>query len=147
MTPIPAWPGGPFIWEWADHGIRRHDEKGCEYWAYGGDFGDEPNDGNFCCDGIVLPDRTPEPEILEVKKVYQQIKVEPVDLASGKVRIRNKHAFADLGFVKAVWKLECDGRLSTAASWSFLHSRLVGSGRVCSVDDPGSSPGGILAHD
>jgi len=59
---------GAFIWEWADHGIRRHDEKGCEYWAYGGDFGDEPNDGNFCCDGIVLPDRTPEPEIFEGKK-------------------------------------------------------------------------------
>ena len=109
---IDAYPclAGAFIWEWADHGIRRLDDEGREYWAYGGDFGDQPNDGNFCCDGIVLPDRTPEPEIFEVKKVYQQIAVEPVDLASGKVRVRNKHAFADLGFVRAVWRLSCDGR-------------------------------------
>ena len=133
---------GAFIWEWADHGIRRHDEKGCEYWAYGGDFGDEPNDGNFCCDGIVLPDRTPEPEILEVKKVYQQIKVEPVDLASGKVRIRNKHAFADLGFVKAVWKLECDGEAVDGGEL-VLPPLEAGSEAVMSVpfEIPGVEPG------
>ena len=52
---------GGYIWEWVDHGIRQVDERGREYWAYGGDFGDVPNDANFCADGIVWPDRTPHP--------------------------------------------------------------------------------------
>ena len=51
---------GGFIWEWWDHGLVQHHE-GAERWAYGGMFGDEPNDRNFCCDGLVWPDRTPKP--------------------------------------------------------------------------------------
>ena len=54
---------GGFVWEWVDHGIRRTDARGREYWAYGGDFGEEPNDANFCADGIVWPDRTPHPAL------------------------------------------------------------------------------------
>jgi len=59
--------------------------------AYGGDFGDKPNDGNFCCNGLVQPDRKPNPSLHEVKKVYQRIWVEPVDALaakSGSQRIR-----------------------------------------------------------
>ena len=52
---------GGFIWEWVDHGIRQVDARGRSYWAYGGDFGDVPNDANFCADGLVWPDRTPHP--------------------------------------------------------------------------------------
>ena len=50
---------GGCVWEWVDHGIRRRTEDGREWFAYGGDFGDEPNDGNFCIDGLVFPDRMP----------------------------------------------------------------------------------------
>ena len=64
---------GAFIWDWVDKGIRKQDAKGREFWAYGGDFGDEPNDGTIVCNGLVQPDRTPEPELCEVKKVYQRI--------------------------------------------------------------------------
>ena len=58
---------GGFIWEWIDHGMGHVDEQGRAYWAYGGDFGDEPNDGNFCTDGLVWPDRTPHPGMHEFK--------------------------------------------------------------------------------
>src|SRR5262249_24919486 len=54
---------GGFIWEWVDHGIRQTTKDGKTYWAYGGDFGDEPNDVNFCTDGIVASDRTPHPAL------------------------------------------------------------------------------------
>ena len=101
---------GAFIWEWADHGIRRTAPDGQEYWAYGGDFGDVPNDGNFCCDGVVLPDRTPHPAMAEVHKVYQYILIEPVELSTGKVRIRNKYSFAGLDSLVPAWELSCNGR-------------------------------------
>ena len=72
---------GGFIWEWVDHGIRATDAHGREYWAYGGDFGDEPNDANFCADGLVWPDRTPHPALYELKFLSQPVRVEPIDAA------------------------------------------------------------------
>ena len=72
---------GGCIWDWVDQGIRRDDPAGRPFYAYGGDFGppDVPSDGNFCCNGIVAPDRTPHPGYYEVKKVYQYVKFNPVD--------------------------------------------------------------------
>ncbi len=101
---------GGFIWDWADQGLRKK-SGGVEFWAYGGDFGDSPNDGNFCCNGIVQPDRKPNPSLYEVKKVYQYIKAHPVDLAAGKVRIQNKYDFASLDFVDITWELSADGKV------------------------------------
>ena len=76
-----------------------------QYFAYGGDFGDRPNDGNFCCNGVVQPDRTPHPHAWEVNKVYQHIKVHAVDLAAGKVRVQNKYFFTNLNEFEAKWVL------------------------------------------
>jgi beta-galactosidase len=80
------------------------------YFAYGGDFGDVPNDGNFCCNGLVQPDRVPNPHLHEVRKVYQSVKVTPVDLAAGKVRATNKYYFTNLNQFEASWLLRKDGR-------------------------------------
>ena len=104
------WAHGGFIWDWVDQGIRKKGSNGKEFWAYGGDFGDKPNDDNFCTNGLVLPDRTVHPGLSEVKKSYSSIKVEAVDLVNGKVRIRNKYNFVDLGFVHATWVLEENGK-------------------------------------
>jgi beta-galactosidase len=104
------WAHGGFIWDWVDQGIRRKGSNGKDFWAYGGDFGDKPNDDNFNTNGLVLPDRTPHPGLIEVKKSYASIKAEAVDLAQGKIRIRNKYNFIDLGFVSAKWTLEENGR-------------------------------------
>ena len=78
------WAHGGFIWDWVDQGIRKKGSNGKDFWAYGGDFGDKPNDDNFCTNGLVLPDRTVHPGLSEVKKSYAGIKVEAVDLAQRK---------------------------------------------------------------
>ncbi len=100
---------GGFIWDWVDQGLKKVDEQGNPYWAYGGDFGDEPNDGDFCINGLVFPDRTPQPELLEAKKVFQYVKVEPVNLQQGLVRITNKYAFNNLDMLTIHWVLQKDG--------------------------------------
>ncbi|MBN2290526.1 MAG: DUF4981 domain-containing protein, partial [Candidatus Glassbacteria bacterium] len=102
---------GGFIWDWADQGLRRTDEEGRQYWAYGGDFGDYPNDGNFNCNGLVFPDREPHPALFEVKKVYQYVKVKPVELPAGKVEVFNCYDFTGLDFVELAWELEADGEV------------------------------------
>ena len=104
------WAHGGFIWDWVDQGIRREGPYGRDIWAYGGDFGDKPNDDDFNTNGLVLPDRTPHPGLTEVKKTYSDIKTEAVDLLAGKVRVRNKYNFATLGFVHGTWVLEENGK-------------------------------------
>ncbi len=100
---------GGFVWEWIDHGIRKTDEGGRDYWAYGGDFGDTPNDANFCADGLVWPDRTPHPALEELKFLAQPVRVEPVDAGRGRFRIRNLNAFVDLAYLRGRWELALDG--------------------------------------
>lgn len=97
---------GGCVWEWVDHGILCVDEDGQEYYAYGGDFGDEPNDSNFCVDALNYPDRTPHTGLIELKKVY-----EPVKFAlSGKaLTIRNLLAFTTLDHLDGVWALRREG--------------------------------------
>src|SRR5260221_882372 len=100
---------GGFIWEWIDHGIRKVAPDGKPYWGYGGDFGDMPNDVNFCTDGIVWPDRTPHPALYEFKKLAQPVGVEAIDLKRGKLRIINKQYFTSLDGLQGGWELTADG--------------------------------------
>ncbi|MDD3119072.1 MAG: glycoside hydrolase family 2 TIM barrel-domain containing protein [Victivallales bacterium] len=106
---LPGVQGG-FIWEWIDHGIRKQTSDGREYWAYGGDFGDEPNDKNFCADGLVWPDRTPHPGMYEFKKLAQPLAVTALDLHAGRFRITNKNYFTTLAQYRGSWELQLDGR-------------------------------------
>ena len=88
---------GGCIWDWVDQGLLATDAQGREYYAYGGDFGENvPSDGNFCINGLVDPDRKPHPQLAEVKKVYQPIKIETVDWKKGKFRIINRFDFSNL---------------------------------------------------
>lgn len=88
---------GGYIWDWVDQGILTQDVNGCQFWAYGGDFGNNmPSDGNFCCNGIVSPDRTPHPAYCEVKYVHQNVAFEAINLAFGKFRIWNRFYFTNL---------------------------------------------------
>ncbi len=98
---------GGFIWEWLDHGIRQVDAHGRRYWAYGGDFGDIPNDANFCADGLVWPDRTPHPGLHELKFLAQPVSVE--SKGGGRFRIHNRRDFVDLSDLRGVWELTIDG--------------------------------------
>ncbi|MDT8300718.1 MAG: glycoside hydrolase family 2 TIM barrel-domain containing protein [Sedimentisphaerales bacterium] len=102
---------GGFIWDWADQGLRKKSSDGQEFWAYGGDYGDDPNDGNFCCNGLVQPNRKPNPSLYEVKKVYQRIHVLPVDIQAGKFHIYNEYDFLNLDFTDIKCELTADGRV------------------------------------
>ncbi len=102
---------GGFIWDFVDQGLRKISKEGREFWAYGGDFNDRPNDKNFCINGIVLPDRTPNPALHEVKKVYQNIKIEPIDLSRGIIAILNKYQFISLDFVDFEWEISANGNI------------------------------------
>lgn len=86
---------GGYIWDWVDQGIWVDKEGG--YWAYGGDFGkDMPSDGNFLCNGLVGPDRTPHPVMAEVKYTHQNIGFEAIDLEEGKIKVLNRYYFSNL---------------------------------------------------
>ncbi len=108
---------GGCIWDYVDQALRKPLEgkhpwkEGTPwFWAYGGDYGDEPNDGNFCCNGIVQPDRRYNPSMHEVKKVYQMVKAEPVSAEKGLVRVRNRYNFIPLDFLDVRWELAEDGK-------------------------------------
>jgi beta-galactosidase len=94
---------GGFVWEWIDHGIRQTASNGREHWAYGGDFGDAPNDANFCTDGLVWPDRTPHPAMHELKFLARPVGVEQ----TGQVRFRiySKRDFRGLDEFRGTWEL------------------------------------------
>ena len=103
---------GGFIWEWCDHGLTQHTPDGRAYFAYGGDFGDTPNDLNFCCDGIVGADRVPHPALWEFKTLAQPVAVRWLDQEAGVVEIRNKRDFTTLADLTGAWSLEIDGELA-----------------------------------
>ena len=103
---------GGYIWDWVDQGLLQKDENGREYWAYGGDFGvDMPSDGNFLCNGIIAPDRTPHPAMTEVKYAYQNVGFEAIDLASGKFLIKNRFYFTNLRKHQINYAVKANGKV------------------------------------
>ncbi len=107
---------GGCVWEWVDHSIRQVTPAGVEWFAYGGDFGDEPNDGNFCIDGLCFPDRAPYPGLLEYKKVLEPVWVEAGDLLAGEITLHNRYDFLPLANVQGAWELCQDGE-RLAGGW------------------------------
>ena len=108
---IEAYPNliGGCIWDWVDQALAKRADDGTAIWAYGGDFGDTPNDGIFCCNGLVRANRSPNPSLYEVKKVYQRIKVIEIDALAGRFRATNTYDFLDTSFLEAQWELAVDG--------------------------------------
>ncbi|MGW0817401.1 glycoside hydrolase family 2 TIM barrel-domain containing protein [Streptomyces viridiviolaceus] len=99
---------GAFVWEWIDHGLRRTDDDGRTYFAYGGDFGDSPHGGTFCIDGLLFPDRTPSPGLAAYKKAAEPVGI-GIDVSAGRMRVRNRHDVRDLAHLRFTWTLEADG--------------------------------------
>ena len=100
---------GGFIWDWVDQGIRLTDDNGLDYWAYGGDFGDEPNDANFCINGMIWPDRTPHPAMEEIKKLTQPVEVRGGAIDDWEIVVENRDFFRDLSWLRGTWEVAVDG--------------------------------------
>lgn len=98
---------GGFIWEWIDHGIRTLTPDGMEFFAYGGDFGEELHDGNFICDGLLFPDRTPSPGLTEFKKVIEPVRI--TGCGPDEFAVENRYDFADLSRLELHWRCEVEG--------------------------------------
>ncbi len=114
---IESTPGlqGGFIWEFWDHGLRQAMPDGSTRYAYGGDFGDEPNDVNFCIDGMVWPDRTPKPAMEEHKALAAPVAIEWVGGRTARVRITNRQDFQDLSWLRARYEIALDGDVRARA--------------------------------
>ena len=100
---------GGFIWDWKDQALRTKTEDGIEYLAYGGAFGESPHDGNFSGDGLIFADGTISPKIIEVKKCYQNVDFNQVNLEEGLIEINNKFLFTNLNEYKLEWIVTNNG--------------------------------------
>jgi beta-galactosidase len=99
---------GGFIWEWIDHGIAQVTEAGERYFGYGGDFGEPVHDGNFVIDGLVFPDRTPSPGLLEAKAVFAPVAID-IDPVALTIAVRNRHHTAGTAAYWFGWLVEDGG--------------------------------------
>lgn len=110
---------GGCVWEWVDHGIAQISDQGKLYYAYGGDFGDQPNDSNFCIDGLVSPDRKPHTGLLELKKIIAPVHIQAVSTLheiqdstlGNQFIITNLYDFVDLSHLSIHWKIEDEGMI------------------------------------
>ena len=135
---IESTPGlqGGFIWEFWDHGLVQELPDGRRRWAYGGDFGDRPNDGNFCLDGLVWPDRRPKPAMFEHRQLAAPVRVVATgeDLRRGRVELENRQDWRDLSWLSARFEVTVEGE--TIADGD-LELPAVGPGVRATVDVPG----------
>ena len=112
----PKFQGG-FVWDFVDQALR--DTKRGIY-TYGGDYNKyDPSDNNFNCNGLISPDRIPNPHMYEVGYEYQNIWVQPTDLMQGKIKVRNEYFFRDLGNYALQWKILVNGK--EAQKLSLIH--------------------------
>lgn len=104
------WPGlqGGFVWDWMDQGLRRQTDDGRDYWAYGGDFGDEPNDNTFCLNGLIGPDRIPRPGLLELKKLTQPLACR---WEAKRLVVENRDTFRSLDWLEGRWEIVATGEV------------------------------------
>jgi beta-galactosidase len=128
---------GGCIWDWVDQGLRKRYDGGLDrnplfdavpgvtipggpwYYAYGGDYDDEPNDGPFCANGVILPDRQMTPKAWEVRKIYQPaaFSLDGAEAGLARVTVRNKDFFTSLGRYELTWRVEEDGETVASGRW------------------------------
>ncbi|MBN1266711.1 MAG: hypothetical protein JXA25_14540 [Anaerolineales bacterium] len=106
---------GGFIWDFVDQGLLKDFPTGTS-WAYGGDFGDKPNDGAFCINGIFNPDRIPHPAAYEVKKVYQSVQFERSEIDSSSINISSEYSFKTLEKLTLLWELTDNGVITASST-------------------------------
>jgi beta-galactosidase len=130
---------GGFVWEWIDQGIRQpRPDGGGDFFAYGGDFGEPLHDANFIADGLVFPDRTPSPGLVELKKVIEPVRI-GIDTAAGTVTVENRYDVRDTSHLSYDWQVEQQGEHLAGGP---LDVPVIDAGGSATVDLPGSPQGG-----
>lgn len=108
---------GGFVWEWFNHGLYAGDtENGRHKYVYGGDFGEIRHDGNFCCDGLVSPEKMPMPGLLELKSIHQPVAVRVVDAENAVFEVENRFSFVPLSKLSAKYEITVNGNLISSGT-------------------------------
>ena len=132
---------GGFIWDWVDQGLMKKGKNPEDFWAYGGDFGpdDVPSDNNFCMNGLVTPDRKPHPALFEMKKVYQPVYFEALNLKTGEIKLTNHYSFDNLSNLKLEWIIEANGKEIKKGTYGNLEIEPLSS-KVINLNLPDFEP-------
>jgi beta-galactosidase len=99
---------GGFIWDWIDQGIAAYTAEGAKYWKYGGDFGDEPTDYDFCLNGLLFPDQSVKPVMAECKQLFAPVRLNPAEGGPLVFTVENRFDFSGLDHIRLNWKLCAD---------------------------------------
>ena len=126
---------GGFIWEFWDHGLVQTLPDGTQRWAYGGDFGDTPNDGNFCCDGLVWPDRRPKPAMWEHRQLAAPVRA--TNVGPGRIELHNRQFFTTLDWLRAEFEVAVDGDVVHSGELPLPH---IAPRQQATVDIPDWNP-------
>ncbi len=102
---------GGFVWDWVDQALTKKDEKGNAFWAYGGDFGDKPNDRQFCLNGLVFPDRTPHPALYEAQRAQQFFTFTRVSTSPLVIEVQSGYLFRHTDNEVLRWTVARDGEV------------------------------------
>ena len=102
---------GGFVWDWVDQALTKTDAQGNTFWAYGGDFGDTPNDRQFCLNGLVFPDRTPHPALSEAQRAQQFFQFHLVSHSPLVVDVESDYLFRSSDNEQLRWRVEVDGEV------------------------------------
>jgi beta-galactosidase len=132
---VPRLQGG-FIWEWANHGIWKDEGDGKAFFAYGGDFGDTPNDGTFVMDGLCNSNHTPTPGLIEYKKVIEPLRAK---LEGSELEVRNLYDFLSLDHLTATYRIESFKDRSVLLSSGSLDIKGIEAGQTKRVSIPASN--------
>lgn len=135
---------GGCVWEYTDHSVRIPLEGGKYGYTYGGDFGDFPNDREFCVDGLVYPDRRPHTGFLEVKQAYLPLEIDSDDPNSGVFKLKSLRYFTDLSDILICWSVESEG--SALTSGIYTPSAKAGEVEEFGIDIPKSLSGNCYAN-
>ena len=126
---------GEFIWDFKDQGLLTKSSTGKEYWAYGGDFGDAPNDGNFCINGLVRPDHSLTAKSYNTKKIYQPLEFHAISGRPSQFRMKNKMAFLSSAEYDVRYVVE-DEEGTVLASGSIDREVAAGDSVAVTIDMP-----------
>lgn len=124
---------GGFAWEWYDHGFYTKDQEGHEYYKYGGTYGDFPNNGNFCIDGLLMPDRRPSPALLEYKQVIAPVEISAAEGSEREIILKNYYDFLDLSHLCINWWISYDETTLQLGTVTYLET---GEDGICRLEIP-----------